>query len=103
MKQRWKRVMVPSARRQIHKLWRWAMRSRHVLVGCLTLALLSIVVASCKEEYLREGCRFAGRCPDVREICRNEVPEDITVDDMFVKCHKFTDRYPKTEEMALPG
>lgn len=47
-----------------------------------------------QEEYLRAGCRFAGRCPDVREICRSEVPADVLVDDMLVKCHKVTGRYP---------
>jgi peptide/nickel transport system ATP-binding protein len=42
------------------------------------------------EEYLREGCRFAGRCPDVMEKCKDEVPEDVYVDDVLVKCHKYT-------------
>jgi len=44
-----------------------------------------------QEEYLRAGCKFAGRCPDVMEICRSEVPADITVDGMLIKCHKFTE------------
>jgi peptide/nickel transport system ATP-binding protein len=42
------------------------------------------------EEYLRQGCRFAGRCPDVMEICKGVVPTDITIDDVLVKCHKYT-------------
>jgi len=42
------------------------------------------------EEYLREGCRFAGRCPDVMEKCKGEVPEDVYVDDVLVKCHLYT-------------
>jgi peptide/nickel transport system ATP-binding protein len=42
------------------------------------------------EEYLREGCRFAGRCPDATEKCKDEVPEDVYVDDVLVKCHKYT-------------
>jgi peptide/nickel transport system ATP-binding protein len=42
------------------------------------------------EEYLRQGCRFAGRCPDVMEICKGVVPVDIHVDGVLVKCHKFT-------------
>lgn len=41
-------------------------------------------------EYLRRGCRFAGRCPDVMDICRGVVPQDISVDDVLVKCHKFS-------------
>lgn len=44
-----------------------------------------------QEEYLRRGCRFAGRCPDVMEICKGVVPADIYVDDVLVKCHKFYD------------
>lgn len=42
------------------------------------------------EEYLRQGCRFAGRCPDVMEICKGVVPADISVDDVIVKCHKYS-------------
>jgi peptide/nickel transport system ATP-binding protein len=43
------------------------------------------------EEYLRHGCKFAGRCPDVMEICKGVVPTDIHIDDVLVKCHKFSD------------
>ena len=39
------------------------------------------------EEYLRVGCKFAGRCPQVMEICRREVPEDVNVDGVLAKCH----------------
>lgn len=41
------------------------------------------------EEYLREGCKFAGRCPGAMEICKREVPQDVYVDDVLVKCHKY--------------
>lgn len=44
-----------------------------------------------QEEYLRRGCRFAGRCPDVMDICKGVVPADIYVDDVLVRCHKFSD------------
>jgi peptide/nickel transport system ATP-binding protein len=40
------------------------------------------------EEYLRKGCKFAGRCPDVTEICKGVVPEDLYIDDVLLKCHK---------------
>jgi peptide/nickel transport system ATP-binding protein len=43
------------------------------------------------EEYLRQGCKFAGRCPDVMDICRGVVPADIYVDDVLVKCHLYSD------------
>jgi peptide/nickel transport system ATP-binding protein len=42
------------------------------------------------EEYLREGCRFAGRCPLVMDICKREVPPDVYVDGVLVKCHRYT-------------
>jgi peptide/nickel transport system ATP-binding protein len=41
------------------------------------------------EEYLRVGCKFTGRCPQVMEICRHVMPEDIDVDGVLVKCHLF--------------
>jgi peptide/nickel transport system ATP-binding protein len=39
------------------------------------------------EEYMRKGCKFAGRCPYATEECRNVVPKDMYVDDVLVKCH----------------
>ncbi|HRF47394.1 MAG TPA: ABC transporter ATP-binding protein [Anaerolineales bacterium] len=44
-----------------------------------------------QEEYLRRGCRFAGRCPDAMEICRGVVPADLDVDGVLVKCHLYAD------------
>ncbi len=41
------------------------------------------------QEYLRQGCRFAGRCPLVMETCRRQVPDDLWVDDVLVKCHQY--------------
>ena len=42
------------------------------------------------EEYLRKGCKFAGRCPLVMDICRQQIPADVYVDEVLVKCHKYT-------------
>jgi peptide/nickel transport system ATP-binding protein len=42
-----------------------------------------------QEEYLRKGCRFAGRCPDVMDVCKTVVPADIPINDVLVKCHKY--------------
>lgn len=39
-----------------------------------------------REEYLRIGCKFAGRCPHVMERCKSEVPREIEVDGVRVKC-----------------
>jgi len=44
-----------------------------------------------QEEYLRKGCKFAGRCPKVMEKCKNQVPADITTDGVLVKCHLYQD------------
>jgi peptide/nickel transport system ATP-binding protein len=44
-----------------------------------------------QEEYLRTGCRFAGRCPKVMDTCKRVVPEDILIDDVLVKCHLYTE------------
>jgi peptide/nickel transport system ATP-binding protein len=40
-------------------------------------------------EYLKQGCRFAGRCPLVMDICRQQVPPDIIVEGVLVKCFKY--------------
>ncbi|MBN2148372.1 MAG: ABC transporter ATP-binding protein [Anaerolineales bacterium] len=42
------------------------------------------------EEYLRQGCKFAGRCPDAMETCKSVPPKDIYIDEVLVKCHKYT-------------
>jgi peptide/nickel transport system ATP-binding protein len=39
-----------------------------------------------REEYLRAGCKFAGRCPAVKDICQHEEPEGCFVDGRMVKC-----------------
>ena len=41
------------------------------------------------EEYRKQGCRFAGRCPLVMDVCRREVPADLDVDGVLVKCHLY--------------
>jgi peptide/nickel transport system ATP-binding protein len=41
------------------------------------------------EEYLRKGCKFAGRCPDASDRCKDILPEDIYVDEVLVKCHAY--------------
>jgi len=42
------------------------------------------------EEYLRKGCKFAGRCPNAMDICTSEEPKDVYVGNVFVKCHRYT-------------
>ncbi|MBV7328208.1 ABC transporter ATP-binding protein [Chloroflexi bacterium TSY] len=38
------------------------------------------------EEYLRSGCKFAGRCPHVMDVCREKVPSYYEADGRTVKC-----------------
>jgi peptide/nickel transport system ATP-binding protein len=38
------------------------------------------------EEYARVGCRFAGRCPLVMDICKHKEPPDYVADGRTVKC-----------------
>ena len=44
-----------------------------------------------QDEYLRKGCKFAGRCPFVMDICKTSIPQDLVVDGQLVKCHKYVD------------
>jgi len=39
-----------------------------------------------KEEYLMKGCKFVGRCPYVKNICKTTEPPDINLDGRVVKC-----------------
>lgn len=39
-----------------------------------------------QEEYLRNGCKFAGRCSMVMERCKDETPRNIYVDNVLIKC-----------------
>lgn len=55
-----------------------------------------------QDEYLRQGCKFAGRCPDVMEICKGVVPADLRVDDVLVKCHKYVDTLVEIPEVESP-
>ncbi len=44
-----------------------------------------------EQEYLRQGCKFAGRCPAVMAICRQEAPALIQVGDVVVRCHLYAE------------
>ena len=43
-----------------------------------------------QDEYLRKGCKFAGRCPQVMDICKHQVPADLDIDGQLVKCHLYS-------------
>ncbi len=42
-----------------------------------------------QEEYLRRGCKFAGRCPQVMDRCKTEPPKDVIIEGVQVKCHLY--------------
>jgi peptide/nickel transport system ATP-binding protein len=41
------------------------------------------------KEYGRVGCKFAGRCPQVMDICRQVDPPDVQVGRQTVKCYLY--------------
>ena len=41
------------------------------------------------KEYGLQGCKFAGRCPSVMDICRSNDPHNFTLDGRMVKCHLY--------------
>jgi peptide/nickel transport system ATP-binding protein len=41
------------------------------------------------KEYGRVGCKFAGRCPRVMDICRKVDPPDVQVGRQTVKCYLY--------------
>jgi peptide/nickel transport system ATP-binding protein len=43
------------------------------------------------KEYGRVGCKFAGRCPQVMDICRKVDPPDVLVNRQTVKCYLYTE------------
>ena len=44
------------------------------------------------KNILQTGCKFAGRCPQVMDICKSVVPKDIVADGRTVKCHLYNSR-----------
>jgi peptide/nickel transport system ATP-binding protein len=43
------------------------------------------------KEYSRIGCKFAGRCPHVMEICHQSDPPNVQADGRIVRCYLYTD------------
>ncbi len=43
-----------------------------------------------QQEYLRTGCRFAGRCSHVMDKCLESRPPDVPVGDTLVKCYLYS-------------
>jgi len=47
------------------------------------------------KEYGRIGCKFAGRCPHVMDICRKADPPDVQVGSQTVKCYLYSEDIEK--------
>jgi peptide/nickel transport system ATP-binding protein len=54
------------------------------------------------KEYGRVGCKFAGRCPHVMEICRKVDPPDVQVERRIVKCYLYTEHAESAGEGIQP-
>lgn len=44
------------------------------------------------EEYMRTGCKFTGRCPEVNDICKERMPDEILVDGRMVRCWLYSEK-----------
>lgn len=42
------------------------------------------------EEYLRVGCKFAGRCPQVMGRCKTQIPPSVQIGEALVKCFLYS-------------
>ena len=56
-----------------------------------------------QEEYLRQGCKFAGRCPEVMERCKTQVPRDRIVDGVLVRCHLYEETTTNENQAQTTG
>jgi peptide/nickel transport system ATP-binding protein len=50
------------------------------------------------EEYLLAGCKFAGRCPFVMDVCQQVVPRDVVAEGRTVKCHLYDPAIPDADK-----
>ncbi len=54
------------------------------------------------KEYGRIGCKFAGRCPQVMDICRQADPPDVRVGQQTVKCYLYSGEVENAATGAQP-
>ncbi len=53
------------------------------------------------DEYSRQGCRYAGRCPHVMDVCRSNVPPNFEAEGRTVKCFLYDPAVEKSPAVAL--
>jgi peptide/nickel transport system ATP-binding protein len=70
------KVSVPEPAPKERESW-----AKHITLGTTEV-----------KEYGRIGCKFAGRCPHVMDICRKADPPDVQVGKQIVKCYLYTER-----------
>ena len=46
------------------------------------------------DEFTNMGCKYASRCPEVMEICKQKIPTDFLVENRTVKCFLYEDNNP---------
>lgn len=52
------------------------------------------------DEYMRSGCRFAGRCPYVMDVCRSQVPDNYQIDGRTAKCFLYDEQTVGADSVA---
>lgn len=50
------------------------------------------------DEYTRTGCKFAGRCPAVMNICHDHIPPSVVHEGRTVKCFLYDDSVEKLKK-----
>ncbi len=53
------------------------------------------------DEYTRTGCKFAGRCPAVMDICHDNIPPSVQHEGRSVKCFLFDESVPAAQQKTL--
>jgi peptide/nickel transport system ATP-binding protein len=51
------------------------------------------------DEYTRTGCKFAGRCPAVMDICHNHIPPNVITNGRTVKCFLYDDSVETVDDI----
>ena len=54
------------------------------------------------DEYTRTGCKFAGRCPAVMDICHHRIPPSVIHEGRNVKCFLYDDTVAKPQAELTP-
>ena len=52
------------------------------------------------EEFLRTGCKYAGRCPHVMDICQKEIPANYEAAGRTVKCFLYDEETVGADAVA---